>query len=74
MNFQIETSWLLWLFYTGNGFYKYLPIASTNQSKKGMTECIYTESKFWINLRNVKNMKMEQILDGNVYICFMFYP
>lgn len=31
---------IMTFFYTGNGFYKYLPIASTNQSKKGMTECI----------------------------------
>lgn len=61
------------LFFSGNGFYKYLPIASTHQSKKGLTECIYGKQILKKKLRSVKNIKKEQVLDVNSYICFMFY-
>lgn len=59
--------------FTGNGFYKYLPIASTHQSKKGMIDCIYGKQ----SLNKVKECKdylnRSKFCMENRIVRFIFY-
>lgn len=76
-SFEIEFSdrnilVIMTFFIQGMAFTNTSPLLVPTRAKQ-VWPSVYTESKFWIKLRNVKNIKRESILDGNSYICFMFY-